>query len=295
MVRPSPRRGSIPSELGDLIDTLNDYERRLRILEAPSGESLASTVAKLTALIDDIQAQLDAWVLSRWTNAQITAEINATIANYTGDADISGALNVGTGLTVGDTVVADALITTAAAQIGGAASVGAALGVTGATTLNSSLTVAGATQLNGTLRVPDAYNFDITYTRRTAWWGNDGRAGFASSSLLKKCAIRPAEIDPAAVLTLEPRSFYYRREIERRTQMRIDGQGDYVPKREVGLIAQELDALGLGWLVYHDEEGSAEGIEYSMLTVALLAVARSEHDARLAIEARLTALEAARG
>lgn len=43
--------GSIPSELGWLVDMLDDYERRLRILEAPSGEALGNTVAKLAESI----------------------------------------------------------------------------------------------------------------------------------------------------------------------------------------------------------------------------------------------------
>lgn len=228
---------------------LGKIRARLDLLEAPSGTQAYRAVEKLTALVDDIQAQLDDYIANdAYTKAQVDAKVASPGAIAPSSVNASG-----------------------------------------------SLTVGGATQLNGTLRVPDAYGFDITYTRRTAWWGNDGRAGYASSSATKKCAIRPADIDPNAVLTLEPRSFYYRREIERRTQMRIDGLGDYVPKREVGLLAQELDALGLGWLVYYDEGGNAEGIEYSMLTVALLAVARSEHAARLAIETRLTALEEAHG
>ena len=48
---PRPSQGSIPSELGFLIDLLDDYERRLRILEAPSGEALGNTVAKLAESI----------------------------------------------------------------------------------------------------------------------------------------------------------------------------------------------------------------------------------------------------
>lgn len=48
----SSRQGAIPSELGDLIDELRNHENRLRTLEAPSGESLSSSVAKLTATLD---------------------------------------------------------------------------------------------------------------------------------------------------------------------------------------------------------------------------------------------------
>lgn len=215
------RQGAIPSELAWLIDALDGYEERLRTLEAPSGEALSSTVAKLQALVANIQAQLDAWVAGRWDNAQILAQINAAhVAHDAGNVTISGEF-----------------------------------------------------------RVPNAYNFDITYTRRTAWWGNDGRAGYASSSRRKKTAIKPA--DEAALLALldvEPKAFRYRAEILRRTALRINKGEDYVPAVELGLIAEELDAAGLGFFVYHDEDGQAEGIEYGMLTVALLAIARRQRD-----------------
>lgn len=218
----NPLQGAIPSELGPLIDRLNDYEERLRKLEAPSGEALSSTVAKLQALVANIQAQLDAWVAGRWDNAQITAQINA--AHVAHDA--------------------------------------------------------GSVTIGGELRVPNAYGFDITYTRRTAWWGNDGRAGYASSSRTKKTSIRPA--DAAALTKLldaEPKSFIYRPEIRRRTTLRINEGIDYVPARELGLLAEELVELGLDFFVYFNEEtGAPEGIEYGMLTVALLAIAREQRD-----------------
>ena len=215
-------QGPIPSDIGDLIDTIDDILERLRTLEAPSGEALSSTVAKLQALVANIQAQLDAWVSGRWDNAQIDARIAAP---------------------------------------------------------PYAVAVAGNLSTAGALYVPNAYNTDITYTRRTAWWGNDGRAGYASSSRRKKTAIRPAdESRLLALLDVEPKAFRYRAEILRRTALRINAGEDYVPAVELGLIAEELDAAGLGFFVYHDEDGQAEGIEYGMLTVALLAIARRQRD-----------------
>lgn len=223
---PRPSQGSIPSELGWLVDTLDEYERRLRVLEAPSGEALGSTVAKLSALVADIQAELDAYLAGRYSNAQIDAK----------DATVSASIL-------------------------------------------PTVQNAAALTLNGQLLVPNAYNTDITWTRRTAWWGNDGRAGYASSSRRKKTAIKPADEDALlALLDVEPKAFRYRAEILRRTALRINMGEDYVPAVELGLIAEELDAAGLGFFVYHDEDGQAEGIEYGMLTVALLAIARRQRD-----------------
>jgi hypothetical protein len=217
----SSRQGAIPSELGWLIDELDGFSERLRTLEAPSGESLSSTVAKLQALIANIQAQLDAWVLTRYDNATVDARIATAI----------------------------------------------------------STTLAGNVSIGGALLVPNAYNTDITWKRRTGWWGNDGRAGYASSSRRKKTAIKPAdEAGLLALLDVEPKTFRYRAEILRRTSLRINAGEDYVPAVELGLIAEELEEAGLGFFVYHDEAGTPEGIEYGMLTVALLSIARRQRD-----------------
>lgn len=233
------RRGPLPSEIGDLIDTLDDLEARLQTLEAPSGEALANTVATLQALVEDIQAQLDAYLLTRYTNSQVDAK-DAAVA-----AQIQPAIN---------------------------------------STLSGNVTVGGE------FRAPNAYNTDITWTRRTGWWGNDGRAGYASSAVEKKTAIAPADIDADAVLSLVVREFYYRAEVRRRTAKRINEGVDYMPPRERGLLAHEVDEV-LPWLVYHDDDGHPEGVEYSMLAVALLVVAQREHEARLALEARVAKLE----
>lgn len=247
----SSRQGAIPSELGDLIDELDDIQRRLRILEAPSGESLGSTVAKLSALVADIQAELDAYLAGRYTNADIDNK--------------------------------DAFVL---AQINPAVSGGIASMLAGSPSIGGNLAVGGA------LNVPNAYNTDITWTRRTGWWGNDGRAGYASSSRTKKTSIRPADEKALlALLDVGIFDFIYRAEIRRRTSKRINDGEDYRPARELGLMAQDLEAAGLGFFVYHDENGEPEGIEYGMLTVALLAIARDQRDELGEIRRRLDLLE----
>lgn len=240
---PNPRGGALPSELGFLIDILDDYERRLRLLESPSGEALSSTVAKLTALVANIQAQLDAWTASRYNNATIDAK----------DAAVQAQINP---------------------------SIAAVL--------------AGNVTIGGALYSTNAYGTDLTGTRRTAWWQSDGRAGYASSSRRKKTAIRPADEEQlVALLDVEPKSFRYRAEIAKRTARRINAGEDYVPAVELGLIAEELDDAGLGFFVYHnDETGEAEGVEYGMLTVALLAIARQQRDDLAEIHERLDRMEA---
>jgi hypothetical protein len=240
----SRRQGSIPSDLGWLVDELDDIAERLRTLEAPSGEALGSTVAKLSALVANIQAQLDAWTATRYTNTQIDTKDNAVAAQ------IYPAINA---------------------------------------------TLAGNVTVGGVFYNPPAYNFDITYTRRTAWLGNDGRLGYASSSAKKKTSIEPADEDRLArLLDIVPKSFIYREEVRRRTRLRINDGIDYVPPRELGLIAEELDAAGLHEFVIYGEDDEPEGIEYGMLVVALLAIDRSQRRELDEIRERLDRMESDR-
>lgn len=153
--------------------------------------------------------------------------------------------------------------------------------------------LAGNVTIDGEFRSPNAYNFDITYTRRTAWLGNDGRLGYASSSRDKKIGIRDADEERLArLLDVVPKSFYYRAEIARRTRLRINDGVDYTPEREVGLMAQDLDEADLQEFVIFDEDGNPEGIEYGMLTVALHAAARLERAQREALAADVAELRA---
>ncbi|KJL25936.1 hypothetical protein RN51_00443 [Microbacterium oxydans] len=95
----SSRQGAIPSDLGWLIDELDSFSDRLRTLEAPSGESLGNTVAKLQTLVSDIQSQLDAWAAGRRTDAQTDVVIDQKIAAYVA-AVLAGNVAIGGALTV---------------------------------------------------------------------------------------------------------------------------------------------------------------------------------------------------
>lgn len=205
------------ADLDRIAVELGAVKARLDLLEAPSGTSAFRSVEKLTVLVNDIQAALDEYNASRWTNAQIQSAIDSTIST----------------------------------RLGGNVTIG------------------------GEFRSPNAYGFDITYTRRTAWLGNDGRLGYAASSRDKKAGIRDADEERLArLLDMVPKSFYYRAEIARRTRLRINEGINYAPDREVGLIAEDLDDAGLQEFVIYDEHGHPEGIEYGMLSIALLAAAR---------------------
>lgn len=73
-MRRSSRQGAIPSELGFLIDELDDVQRRLQILEAPSGESIGNAVEKLKTIA------LPVTIYRREDPAPITAAASAVAA-----------------------------------------------------------------------------------------------------------------------------------------------------------------------------------------------------------------------
>ncbi|MFD6091322.1 hypothetical protein ACFWGN_04280 [Oerskovia sp. NPDC060338] len=109
-----------------------------------------------------------------------------------------------------------------------------------------------------------------SYTRqagsnRFAVWMDDGLLfGRSTSSERYKDDIRPWDIDPAAVLAIEPVGFH----------RHIDPEG----VRDHGAIAEQLDALGLSELVYYDDQGRPDGIRDHLVVWALLAVVRTLAD-----------------
>lgn len=115
----------------------------------------------------------------------------------------------------------------------------------------------------------------------------------ASTARLKQDVATPA-VDLARVLALTPRQFRWRCEIDtaldaQALDVLADDGGPTSPAPDpapvapldYGLIAEEADAAGLGWLVRYDSTGRPEGVLYERLPIALLHVAR-EHDDRVA-------------
>lgn len=108
MADPSPGRDGVEW----IADRLKELQGQVRDLQAPSGTQIYNSVSKLAAMIDDIQAQLDAWTATRYTNTQIdskdaavAAQISPAIASA-----MSGPINNGTSGTVrtGDLYAAQA-------------------------------------------------------------------------------------------------------------------------------------------------------------------------------------------
>lgn len=112
---------------------------------------------------------------------------------------------------------------------------------------------------------------------------NDGRIWKSTSSLRYKQDIEDAEVDPADVLALRPRTWRDRKEVE---------QDPDTGKRFIGFIAEELDEHPtLRQFVEYDDEGRPDAISYDRLSVALVKLAQDQEQRLASLEARVEALE----
>lgn len=129
-------------DLRRLSEELRQIGRRLDLLESPSGTQAFRAVAKLEALVADIQAQLDEYNANRWTNAQILEQIDAKIAAaFAGDVAITGSLAINGGLAA------------------------------------ASLSTGGSLTAGGAVTLPDVFNTALGGARKAVWVDSGGRVG----------------------------------------------------------------------------------------------------------------------
>lgn len=150
-----------------------------------------------------------------------------------------------------------------------------------------------AGDVNGGALYSQTINTNITATR-VAVWGrmSDGFLGTATSSEKRKANIRPLDVDPEAVLSIEPVYYQWIEQLEERERRAglpasdPEFQADMHVSTEVGMIAERLHEAGLWQFVVYarndddslvlDENGDAvpDGIHYVNWGVALQVVAR---------------------
>jgi len=241
-------------ELGALIRELQSIQRRLDELETPTGTSVNSLVAQVQQAIANITATVTAAIdLNSYTKAEIDAKVTSP------------------GAITPTTVTASGDITT-----------------------SGKVTSTGDVAVGGKLLDPDAVSFVITGGRYATWIETaTGRFGNTSSSRRYKQDITPAEIDADTFLSIVPFVFHYIAEVRKRDDPTFEDYvgPDYVVAMEYGLMAEDLHAAGLTPWVYYDAAGQPDSVNYTMLVVPLLAVARAERAARTDLEARVSDLE----
>ena len=124
------------------------------------------------------------------------------------------------------------------------------------------------------------YNRTLGGAYRVCYVNTDGTLGWVSSSRRHKKNIEAASVDVDAVLAMRLVTFLYKVEVD-------TGR---LGELQHGLIAEDLDDLGLDWLVDYGTDGSPEGVRYDRLALALLPVIQRQEARLTAIEAHLDAL-----
>ncbi|MGM9381123.1 tail fiber domain-containing protein [Streptomyces antibioticus] len=117
------------------------------------------------------------------------------------------------------------------------------------------------------------------------WVEGDGTFCRNTSSIKFKENVRDYEIKSDDVLKLRPVVY------DRKDVVNEDGSVKEGRKDEVGLIAEEVEAAGLTWLVNY-LDGEVDGLRYDLLGVALLPVVQRQAQQLSDLEARLARLEA---
>lgn len=227
------RRGLPAEGAGEVAAAFRRQDRRLGLLEMPTGEQLAQALAKVLQLIADLPGLVATAVTAFLSGGFTTGSMTAT-----GNVAASGNVSAG-----------------------------------------------GNVSASGYVFTPAGYAYNITYTRTSAWLGNDGRIGYASSSRKQKTNIRRAKLDPEAILRMQPVMFQYRAEIAKR-----DEDPEYIVAEEFGAIAEDLHDLGLGVVVDYDEDGEPRGINYQMVALLAIEAAKYVNQKVAALEARLDAV-----
>lgn len=120
----------------------------------------------------------------------------------------------------------------------------------------------------------------------SVWVEGNGTFCRNTSSIKFKKNVRDYEIDPDDLLKLRPVIYDRKDTIDEET-----GETKVGRKNEVGLIAEEVEAAGLDWMVNY-LDGEVDGLRYDLLGVALVPVVQRQAEQISDLEARLARLEA---
>ncbi|MDX3405163.1 tail fiber domain-containing protein [Streptomyces sp. ME02-6977A] len=119
----------------------------------------------------------------------------------------------------------------------------------------------------------------------SVWVEGNGTFCRNTSSIRFKTNVRDYEINPDDLLKLRPVIY------DRKDVINEDGSVKEGRKDEVGLIAEEVEAAGLDWMVNY-LDGEVDGLRYDLLGVALVPVVQRQAQQISDLEARLARLEA---
>lgn len=136
---------------------------------------------------------------------------------------------------------------------------------------------AGISTPSGNILAGGTYN--QTNTGRAMFVAANGLYGIGASSRRFKENIVDADIDTNAVLDIQVRKFNYKKSF------------DETMPEDIGVIAEELEELGLTDFIYYDAEGVPDGVAYEKLALALIPVLKKQQVQIDSVVARLDKLE----
>jgi hypothetical protein len=158
------------------------------------------------------------------------------------------------------------------------------LGLTGGISAGGGIaSTGGAVSASGDLsaggNVYGANTYNQTNTGRAMFVASNGLFGIGSSSRRFKENIVDAELDADAVLKIAVRKFNYKKSF------------DQAMPESIGVIAEELEALGLTDFLFYNEDGQVDGVAYEKLALAVLSVVQVQQSKLVELEARVSRLE----
>ena len=214
--------------------------------------------------------------------------------NVTGGGNITisgtGVLNLtGGGLTTVASLTASGSITASGplsgsslqangGAISGGAISGASVGVTGDSYAGGNGTIQSALTVNGQIYIPNAFPASTGYVN--AYINGDGRISSGASAARFKQDFAPVDADPLIAGIYAADLLHFRliaavEEIDHKMGPLVEGESRGTAEIEIGLLADQLQTIGLDEFVYRNSAGDVLGIHYERLAVPLIAVVQS--------------------
>jgi len=157
---------------------------------------------------------------------------------------------------------------------------------------------------NVIFRVPNAYNTTTSNAANT-YVSSVGTLLRTSSASKYKLDIADVDADVLAdnILNLTPKSWYDKHSVESYSDLlTTELKGESVDwseeekesiKRNYGLIAEDVEAAGLGMFVTYGDDGEVEGLEYDRLWTMLIPISRRHEDKIKELEEQYAQLQTA--
>lgn len=245
--------------------------QRVQSVEQQIREGLASVAQSFAKSINDLYTRILAQIQGQFYDKATADGRFAAKAHNHAASDITSGGTTGAGFTVGGNLGVNGGITatgggvSASGPVSGS-SLSASGGVSGTTVSATGAVSGGSVASSADLRGVNLYatgapGYVMSGTRVAGWWESaTGRAGTASSSRRFKQDIEPANMDVNAILAIEVVHYHYIAEIRKRDDPTFEDYvgPSYKVATEVGVIAEQLHALGLWQFVVYQRENYTE-------------------------------------